>query len=298
MTSLPQLDSLFLTDGGLETVLIFHRGRELPEFASFPEVLDEEGAEEIRRYYEPFLDLAAEHELGFVCETPTWRASDRWGERLGYSSEQMAAINRKAVELMAGIRDRRPDQAIVLSGCIGPLDDGYDPASTFTPVEAEALHAPQVRTLADAGADMVSALTMTYAAEAIGVARAAEKAGIPAAISFTVETDGNLPDGTALGDAIEATDAATGGYPSYYMINCAHPSHFDSLFEEPAPWHARLRGLRANSSKASHAELDEMTELDEGDPADLGARHGALRERLPHLTVLGGCLRHRPQARR
>ena len=286
---LPQLDDLFLTDGGLETVLIFHRGIDLPEFASFGLVMEESGAEAIRDYYEPFLDLAAEKGLGFILETPTWRASDRWGERLGYSSEQMAEVNRRAVDLISGIRDSRPGQSVVVSGCIGPLDDGYDPETMLSAEEAEALHSPQVGTFAEAGTDMVSALTMTYVDEAVGVARAAQKAGMPIAVSFTVETDGSLPDGTALGDAIAATDEATGSYPAYYMINCAHPTHFDSLFEEPQPWHSRIRGLRANSSKMSHAELDEMSELDEGDPEDLGARHGALRERLPHLTVLGGC---------
>jgi len=161
-TPLPQLEELFLTDGGLETVLIFHRGIDLPEFASFGLVMDEAGAKEIRRYYEPFLDLAADEGLGFILETPTWRASDRWGERLGYSSEQMAEVNGRAVELISGLRDERPGQPLVVSGCVGPLDDGYDPATMLSAGEAEALHSPQVETFAGAGVDMVSALTMTY----------------------------------------------------------------------------------------------------------------------------------------
>ena len=289
---LPQLkDELFLTDGGLETVLIYHRGIDLPEFASFGLVMDEQGAAEIRSYYEPFLELADERGLGFILESPTWRASPRWGERLGYEPEQLAEVNRRAVALVAALRDERPAgaPAVVVSGCIGPHEDGYDPGSKLTAAEAADYHSTQAAIFAETDADMISALTMTYADEAIGVTEAAKRQGMPIAVSFTVETDGALPDGTPLADAIAAVDEATGSYPAYFMINCAHPSHFDSLFDEPAPWHERIAGLRANSSMKSHAELDEATELDEGDPADLGARHGALRAKLPHLTVLGGC---------
>jgi S-methylmethionine-dependent homocysteine/selenocysteine methylase len=107
--------------------------------------------------------------------------------------------------------------------------------------------------------------------------------------SFTVDTDGRLPTGQTLGDAVAEVDAATGGAPAYYMINCAHPTHFDGALAARARWVDRMRGLRANASTRSHAELNESTELDVGNPAELGAQYAALRRRLPRLNVMGGC---------
>ena len=289
-SDLPQLgDELFLTDGGIETTLIFHRGRDLPEFAAFDLFKDDEGTEELRRYYVPYLELAKESGAAFVLESPTWRASPRWAAEIGYSPEELDGVNRKAIALMGELRDEYEDDVspIVISGCIGPQDDAYDPKQRLSTDQAAEYHSTQIGTFADTDADMVAALTLTYVEEAIGIARAAQDNGIPAAISFTVETDGRLPSGQPLSEAIEETDAATAGGPAYYMINCAHPTHFDSILG--GSWTTRIRGLRANASTQSHAELDEATELDDGDPEDLGARYAALRGQLPALTVLGGC---------
>jgi S-methylmethionine-dependent homocysteine/selenocysteine methylase len=289
---LPQLDvDVFLTDGGIETVLIFHEGVDLPLFAAFDLLKDARGTERLRSYYAPYLALARRRRLGFVLESPTWRASPRWAAALGYDAEHLDALNRKAIALCEEIRREHEGGCgpIVISGCLGPHDDGYDPAELLTADAARDYHATQVRTFADTAADMVTALTMTYVEEAIGVARAAEESGIPAAVSFTVETYGRLPSGQALGEAIEQVDAETGASPSYYMINCAHPAHFASVLEDGGGWRERIRGLRANASRRSHAELDESDELDEGNPADLGAGYAGLREHLPRLNVLGGC---------
>jgi S-methylmethionine-dependent homocysteine/selenocysteine methylase len=291
-TSLPQLDGdLFLTDGGIETTLIFHRELDLPEFAAFVLLDDDKGLDELRRYYEPYLALARESGAGFVLESPTWRASPRWADRVGVSLEKLDELNRKAIELMEELRDGAGtgDAPVVISGCIGPQDDGYNPTETLSADAARDYHSTQIGTFADTAADMVAAITMTYPDEAIGVAQAAKDAGLPSAISFTVETDGRLPNGQDLGDAIQAVDAATGGAPAYYMINCAHPTHFEAALATDEAWPQRIRGLRANASTMSHAELDEAEELDDGDPEDLGARYAALRERLPRVNVLGGC---------
>jgi S-methylmethionine-dependent homocysteine/selenocysteine methylase len=290
---LPQLDAdrPFLADGGLETTLIFHRGIDLPHFAAFHLLRDESGREELREYFEPYVELAREREVGFVLDTATWRASPDWGQRLGYYPEELDAANRAAVALAEEIRavgetERTP---IVINGVVGPRGDGYDPAELMSAQAAEAYHARQVATFADTATDMVSAITMTNADEAIGIARAAKAAGIPVAISFTVETDGRLPSGQSLPDAIEQVDAETGGAPAYFMINCAHPTHFARVLDDAGAWRDRIGGLRANASTKSHAELDEADELDEGDPVDLGARHKALHARLPRVAVLGGC---------
>jgi S-methylmethionine-dependent homocysteine/selenocysteine methylase len=290
---LPQLGGteLFVTDGGLETDLIFHDGLDLPCFAAFPLLENPDTRAYLRRYYDRYLTIAREHGAGFVVETPTWRANPDWASRLGYSLERLDAANRAAVSLAEEVRAVAAGYGLtaVVSGCVGPRGDGYDPGSAMTPEEAERYHAVQIGTFAGTTADQVTATTMTNTEEAIGIVRAASVAGIPAAISFTVETDGRLPTGQPLHDAIEQVDAATGARAAYFMVNCAHPTHFAEALAAEGPWRRRLVGLRANASTRSHAELDEATELDEGDPVDLGARHAALRDRLPTVRVLGGC---------
>jgi S-methylmethionine-dependent homocysteine/selenocysteine methylase len=289
---LPQLEGgLFLTDGGIETVLIFHEGLDLPAFAAFDLLKDDEGTKALRRYYEPYAELARDHGLGFVLESPTWRASPRWAGALGYAEHELDRLNRKAIALMEEIREEYEAGAapVVISGCIGPQDDGYRPSEALSADAAQDYHATQVASFAGTAADMVTAITMTYADEAVGVSRAASEAGLPVAISFTLETDGRLPSGQALGDAVQQVDDETAAAPAYYMINCAHPTHFEDALAGGESWAGRIRGLRANASTKSHAELDEAAELDAGDPADLGARYVGLRARLPRLNVLGGC---------
>jgi homocysteine S-methyltransferase len=289
-TSLPQLEGdLFLTDGGIETSLIFHQGLDLPEFAAFVLLDSDAGLDQLRRYYEPYLELARERDVGFVLESPTWRASPGWAARLEVSAEKLDALNRRAIALMDELRASAGDAPVVISGCVGPQGDGYRPAELLSPDAARDYHSTQIGTFADTAADMVTAVTMTYADEAIGVTQAARDLGLPVVISFTVETDGRLPNGQGLGEAIEQVDEATGGAPSYYMVNCAHPTHFEDVLGTDEPWRARIRGLRANASMLSHDELDAMDELDDGDPADLAARYAALRSRLPNLNVVGGC---------
>ena len=289
---LPQLDGgLFLTDGGIETVLIFQEGIDLPLFAAFDLLKDEAGTATLRRYYEPYLALARERRIGYVLESPTWRASPRWAAELGYDAEQLADLNRKAIALLEEIRGEQDEEGppIVISGCVGPQDDGYHPSELLSAEKALEYHSQQIGTFAGTAADMVTAITMTYVEEALGIARAAGRAGLPVAISFTVETDGRLPSGQDLGEAIEQVDGEVEPAPAYFMINCAHPAHFEAVLEDGGGWRDRIRGLRANASTMSHAELDEATELDAGDPPDLAARYAGLRELLPELTVVGGC---------
>ena len=291
--SLPQLsgDRLFLTDGGLETTLIFHRGLDLPEFAAFPLLETEDGRQELRAYFRPYLAVAREYDAGFVLDTPTWRANPDWAEALGYSEAELDDANRAAAAFVEELREETGEDAgpVVLNGVIGPRGDGYVAENLMSAEEAERYHAVQIGTFAGTAVDMVSAITMTYADEAVGITRAARAAGLPVAISFTVETDGRLPSGQLLGDAVEQVDAETDGAPAYFMINCAHPAHFTETVEEEAAWQDRILGLRANASRLSHAELDEAEELDDGDPAELAAQYGELRTPLHNLRVVGGC---------
>lgn len=288
---LPQLGSrLFLTDAGIETTLIFSEGFDLPYFAAFHLLRDEAGTEALRGYYRRHAEIARREGAGFILESATWRASADWGEKLGYAPDALDAANRKAIALLHELRAELENERspMVISGCVGPRGDGYDPGRVMSADEAQRYHARQIGLFAETGADLVTAITMTNLPEAIGVARAARAAGLPVAISFTVETDGRLPTGDGLRAAVEAVDQATGAAPAYYMINCAHPSHFDGVLEG-GDWLRRLRGLRANASRCSHAELDQATELDSGDPVELGRQYRALRDRFGQLTVLGGC---------
>ncbi len=289
---LPQLDGkLFLTDGGLETTLIFIDGIDLPHFAAIDLMRSPGGRDRLRSYYRRYASIALEAKAGFIFESPTWRASRGWAEKLGLSPGELRRLNKLSITLIAGLREELEAKhtPMVLSGCVGPRGDGYNPATTMSAAEAEDYHAEQIAAFAETEADMITAVTMNNAAEAIGIARAADAAGMPVAISFTLETDGRLPTGQALKDAILEVDRATGAAPAYFMINCAHPTHFAGTIEVDAPWVKRISGLRANASKMSHAELDVATALDDGDPTELGREHADILQRLPHITVLGGC---------
>jgi S-methylmethionine-dependent homocysteine/selenocysteine methylase len=287
--ALPQLgDRVFLTDTGIETTLIFHDGYELPHFAAVTLLRDEAGRRRLDRYFLEHADVAAKTGTGFILESATWRASADWGNLLGYSRFELAEANRLAIQSLIELRSRL-DMDVVVSGCIGPRDDGYDGTTRMTAKQACDYHSEQVQTLAGTDADMVHAMTIAYSDEAVGVVRAAHEAQVPVAISFMLETDGALPDGTGLGEAIERVDDATGGTAAYYAINCAHPTHFAQILDPGAAWIQRLRGVRANASRLSHAELDELPSLDSGDPAELGAQYADLRTTCPSLTILGGC---------
>jgi S-methylmethionine-dependent homocysteine/selenocysteine methylase len=289
---LPQLSGrLFLTDGGIETSLIYLQGFELPYFAAFDLLKNDAGLAGLRAYFEPYARIARDQGLGIVLESPTWRANSDWAEKLGYSSEQLADVRQRSIDLLLDLRrryesDRSP---VVISGCIGPRGDGYSPTNRMGVHEAAAYHAPEIRGFAATEADLVTAVTMNYTEEAIGIAQAAEDESIPVVISFTVETDGRLPTGETLRQAIETVDAETGTYPAYYMVNCAHPTHFAGVLTAGQDWTDRVRGLRANASRKSHAELDAATSLDDGNPEELALEYRDLRAKLRNLNVVGGC---------
>ncbi|MCL6708871.1 homocysteine S-methyltransferase family protein [Pseudomonas sp. R2.Fl] len=288
---LPQLKGGdFVTDGGLETTLVFHRGLDLPHFAAFPLLDSESGRKELVRYLEPYVEIAQARGVGFILDTPTWRANPDWGPKLGYDHAGLDALNRRAVTFAEQCRAlwERPSTPIVINGVVGPRGDAYK-AGRSSAEEAMDYHAAQIRSFAGSAADMISAVTINTVEEATGIAWAAKAHDMPCVISFTVETDGRLLGGPSLREAIEATDAATQGAPVYYMVNCAHPAHFEQALTTGEPWVTRIGGVRANASTKSHAELDESTTLDIGDPPDLGRRYRSLRASHPGIRVLGGC---------
>jgi homocysteine S-methyltransferase len=285
-----QRGGIFLTDGGMETSLIFNDGVDLPHFASFVLLDKLEGRALLTKYYESYLAIARDNGLGFVLDTPTWRANADWGTKLGYDAAALKAINVNSIAFLKGLRAKweSAEMPCVISGAIGPRGDGYK-AGNMDADEAEAYHGAQIAAFAEAGADMVTAFTLTGINEAIGIARAARSNGIPCAISFTVETDGRMVKGETLREAIETVDRETQNAPVYFMINCAHPAHFEQALQAGEPWMARIHGVRANASAKSHAELDESETLDAGDPLDLGQRYRRLRSSFPAMRILGGC---------
>ncbi len=290
--ALPQLNGTqMVADGGLETTLVFHDGIDLPLFAAFKALESQEGIDAIDRYMRGFARLAVKHHRGFIMDTPTWRASPRWAAELGVDRDQLKEVHREVVATLVKMRAEHetPKSPFVVNGVIGPHSDGYAPTEIMSASEAEAYHQTQVGWFAEMGADMVSAITMTYVDEAIGIVRAAQSVNIPVVISFTVETDGRLPSGQGLRSAIEQVDRATGSTAAYFMINCAHPDHFRSVLEQGGEWTKRIMGVRANASRLSHAELDEAEELDDGNPKEFGQLHQELTQFLPNLTVIGGC---------
>jgi S-methylmethionine-dependent homocysteine/selenocysteine methylase len=290
--SLPQLGGkLFITDGGLETTLVFHDGRELPYFAAFDLLKTIEGSKRLENYYRQYAEIARNNNAGFVLESATWRASADWGNLMGYSPAALNAINRQAVEMLDELRNEleTENSPMVVSGCIGPRGDGYQPDSFMSVEQAKAYHSPQIKSIASSTADMVTAMTINYVEEAIAIVQAAEEESIPVVISFTVETDGHLPSGMTLKHAIEKVDEATDSAAAYFMINCAHPEHFERELGGDESWLQRIHGIRANASNRSHAELDACEELDDGDPEALGKAYQAFSKNLKQLNVFGGC---------
>ena len=277
-----------VTDGGLETDLIYHHGFDLPEFAAFPLVENDSGRDALKTYYAGYAATARAAAAGLLLETPTWRANPDWGTVLGYDADGLDRANRASVELLQELaRDWSADlPRVLVSGQIGPRGDGYRPGAHVDPDEAADYHRPQLASFAAAGADQATVLTLTDVGEAIGVARAAADVGLPLGLGFTVETDGRLPRGETLAEVVARVDADTP--PTYFVVNCAHPTHVLKGVDE-GPWRDRVHGLRVNASTMSHDELDNSEELDDGDPVQLAADTATLRAALPAVRIVGGC---------
>jgi S-methylmethionine-dependent homocysteine/selenocysteine methylase len=281
----------FLTDGGLETDLLFNKGIDLPHFAAFPLIENPNYVDILNNYYKEYLNIALRNKTGFILESPTWRANTDWAYKLGYAKTDLIEVNKKAIMLLNNLKNQYTNviSDIFISGQLGPRGDGYTIENTMAPTEASNYHSLQISAFKESGADLVSAITMTYIDEAIGIAMEAKKNNIPVVISYTVETDGKLPSGETLKEAITKVDQITNGYPLYYMINCAHPTHFLNQIKDNVQWKSRIHGVRANASCKSHAELDESTELDIGDKKELGSLHIELKKYLTNLNIFGGC---------
>ncbi|MEL6295093.1 MAG: homocysteine S-methyltransferase family protein [Pseudomonadota bacterium] len=288
---LTQTRRFFLSDGGLETFLIFEKGYDLPCFSAAILLDTAQGRADLAAYFERFIGIAKETGRGFVMDAPTWRAGSAWAGPLGQGLQEVMETNRRAVAFVSDLRDYHEtvECPILINGLVGPAGDAYAPDTEIAPQDSLLIHAPQIHALGKAGVDMISAMTLTHAGEAIGIVQATKEIDVPVAIAFTLETDGRLPSGQPLSEAIAEVDGATNAGPLYYMINCAHPDHFRDVLDRNAAWTLRIGGIRSNASRMSHAELDEAEVLDDGDPVELGRLSAELLARLPNIRVLGGC---------
>ncbi len=281
---------LFLTDAGIETDIMYKKGIDLPHFALFHMLNDPNATREITLYIEDLINVALRNKVGIILCGLHYRASRDWGELLGYSRESLADINRKAVDLLRGLKQKHEtaDSPMPVSACIGPRGDAYELNRTMSVEEAEDYHAEQISILHAAGTDLITALTFNSTSEVIGLARAANSIGIPCVASFTLNEDGRLGTGQSLKDAIAETDEATNGSVAYYMINCTHPVDFQDALEA-GNWAERLNGFRPNASSLEKGTLCQLGHLEEGDPAELGQQMGDIARRFPHISVWGGC---------
>lgn len=285
-------EEIWMSWTGMETDLIFNKGYELPEFAAFPMIDNPDGRERLEGYYEELIKIGRDTNVGIILNTPTWMANPDRAIGVGYGADDLPRVTHDAVALARGVAQKHDDVATLVSVQIGPQGDGYKPGIAAIDASA-AYHAPQIMAAKTSDADLVSAYTLGSTGEAIGISIAANRIGVPALISYTVETDGKLADGTSLAEAVLALSEQA--KPAAIMVNCAHPDHISNGLDGGA-WEAKLSGIIANASRQSHAELDECEVLDDGDPEELSLQLAELKKAHSGLTVFGGCcgtdLRH------
>ncbi|MEY2396937.1 MAG: homocysteine S-methyltransferase [Actinomycetota bacterium] len=282
----------YLTEGGTETEVMYKHGFELPEFAMFPLLDQADAMDALRGMYARYLETAARHGFGALIGGLDYRASADWAGLLGYSNDELAEFQMRAIDFLRDVAKPYESDlpSVLIAGVVGPRGDAYQVNREITTDEAEEYHSAQMSTLARAGVDLVSALTFNGVAEAVGVARAANRAGLPLCMSFIVDHEtSRLQTGPTLKDAIESVDALAGdARPTFYGINCSHPLEFMPALE-PGDWIERVRSLRPNAAAADKIALCTLGRLEQGDPVQLGKLMGELAAQYPHIDIWGGC---------
>jgi S-methylmethionine-dependent homocysteine/selenocysteine methylase len=282
---------LFLTDGGIETEIMYKWGFDLPHFAMYPLLDNADATAAMRGMYRRYLDVVAKHGLSALMGGLDYRASPDWGALLGYSREGLAEANLRSITFLRELATEYGDNIpqILIAGYVGPRGDAYKVNRTMTEAEAEDYHAVQLATLKAGDVDLAWAFTFNNIPEAIGAARAAARIEVPLAISFTVDGTSRLKSGPSLAEAVETVDAETGeAAPAFYTLNCSHPVEFEPGLT-PGAWIGRVRGFRPNASKKDKIALCKLGHLEEGDPFELGCLMGDLARRYLHMDIWGGC---------
>lgn len=288
----PRLENKFyLTAGGTETEILYKWGYELPEFAMFTLLDDEEANECVRNMYRRYFEVAAKNNTGLVIEGHDYRASPDWAGKLGISLENLAEIQHRIINFLTDLKTEFDGKVsdVVITGGIGPRGDAYGTGGNISEAEAEDYHSVQLSTLKDTDADMAVALTFNNIPEAVGIVRAATKIGIPIGISLTLNTESRLSSGPSLREAIEAIDENTDEGAAWYGTNCSHPLEFEPAISEEGAWRQRLRLIRPNAAKMEKISLCKLGHLEDGDPIELGAQMGDVASRFPSVDIIGGC---------
>ncbi|HSP29842.1 MAG TPA: homocysteine S-methyltransferase family protein [Ilumatobacteraceae bacterium] len=281
----------YLAEGGQETEILYKYGFDLPHFAMLPLLDDPRAMAELGGMYERYLDTAATHGFGALMGGFDYRASPDWAALLGYSPAALEELQLRAIAFLRDTATPYLDQlpAVLFAGIVGPRGDAYTLDQRMTAEQAQDYHSTQIATLALAKVDLVEAMTFNSVPEAVGVARAAADAGLPASISFTLDSNHRLHSGPTLRDAVESVDAECGdARPAFYGINCSHPLEFLPAIE-PGSWFERVRCLRPNAAMMDKIALCTLGHLESGDPVDLGRRMGEIAQQHPHIDIWGGC---------
>lgn len=281
---------IYLSEGGVETEILYKYGFELPQFAVFPLLNNPEALSKLKGMYRNYLDVVAKHGMNALIGGLDYRASPDWGDLLGYSPEGLSEANHKSIAFLKEVANEYVSDIpeILIQGCIGPRGDAYDRSQSITADEAEDYHSIQLTTLKEANVDLALAITFNNIPESIGVARAAEKVGVPIAISLSLDSTSKLNTGPSLKEAITTIDTETDQAPEFYSINCSHPIEYEPAIES-GNWIKRVRGVRPNASKMEKIALCKIGHLEEGDPVELGELCGDLARRYPHMDIWGGC---------
>lgn len=282
----------WFTEGGTETELMYRHGLGFDHFAAFTLLEDDSATEVVKDMYRRLLEAIAQAGGCALIGGLDYRASPDWAGLLGYAPAGLVDMQRRNIDMLrqvcAPFEDRIPE--IRIAGVIGPRGDAYALNETITAEAAEDYHFAQLDLYARDGVDLAWAATINNIPEAVGLSRAAARAGIPVNICFTLTSDHRLRAGPTLAEAVLATDADCGpeARPDSYGVNCSHPLEFEPALE-PGPWQARLRCFRPNAAAMDKIALCKLNHLEEGDPEELGRQMGALARRFTQADIWGGC---------
>lgn len=256
-----------------------------PVLVNAPLIYQEKGRQALRKIYQSYIDIALEAKTPFLMCTPTWRTNQERVSR----TQIKPSINIDAVHFLQEIRESQKDgrENIKIGGMIGCKNDCYQPQEALSAAQAEQFHAWQIEQLKQGGVDFLIAETLPNVDEAMGIAKAIERSGLPYFISFVISRDCKVLDGTDLNTAIKRVDANTQSQPLGFMVNCAYPS-FLCAASQPAELFTRLVGYLANASSKDHCDLEGAAELLAESVSDWGDSMLELHTTYG-IKILGGC---------
>ena len=253
-------------------------------------VFDPRGREVLTAIYRGYLNVGRDVDVPMIMLTPTWRANP---ERLGLAGfDDVRGVHKECFDFISSMRGEYGDYAsnAPIGGLMSCRGDAYRPEEALGIDEAEVFHSEQVDAFARTGVDFIMASTLPARTEAIGIAKAMARSGLPYVPSFIVRPDATLLDGTPLDDVIVEIDDTVDPAPVFYMMNCIHPDVYLSVYPMLDGEHVKRRmlGLQANTSLMRPEELDKLDRLDTADAGDFAVSIINVHDRCG-AKILGGC---------